>query len=122
MLYKTQTATKPNKPCADSPANTPVILSITDIFGQNGIPCPLNNISRTMPRATNDTPTSASADAHPLIDFTISILSPLWLTSSQLVYLPQVRSVNKLPYLVVDVCAVVKNLYVVIKKGGYTPF
>ena len=74
-----------------------------------------------MPRAINDTPTSANDDAHDLIDFTISILSPLWLTSSQLVYLPVVIAVNKLSHLVVDVCRVVENLYVVIKKGGLNP-
>ena len=64
MLYNTQTATMPNNPCADNPASTPVMLSITDMFGQKGMPCPLKSISRTIPSAISETPTSASADAH----------------------------------------------------------
>ena len=77
MLYKIQTATKPIKPCELNEPSKPWMFPITEMFGQNGMPCPLNRISRTMPRASNDTPTSANADDHDLIDFNISILSPI---------------------------------------------
>ena len=74
-----------------------------------------------MPKAIKDTPTSANDDAHDLIDLTISILSPLWLTSSQLVYLLSKDCQNKLPHLVVGVYKAQKKFYLVIKKGGQNP-
>tara|TARA_E500000318_G_C3404908_1_gene151262 strand:+ start:31 stop:270 length:240 start_codon:yes stop_codon:yes gene_type:complete len=74
-----------------------------------------------MPRAIKDTPTSANDDAHDLIDLIISILSPLWLTSSQLVYLLSKDDENKLPHLVVGVYRAVEKFYLVIKKGGRNP-
>tara|TARA_R100001015_G_C4423797_1_gene23426 strand:- start:106 stop:270 length:165 start_codon:yes stop_codon:yes gene_type:complete len=54
------------------------MFPITEMLGQKGMPCPLNKISKTIPKANSDTPTSASADDHDLIDFKISIISPLF--------------------------------------------
>lgn len=58
-----------------------------------------------MPKAINDTPTSASADAHDFIDLIISItsLSPLLTEYTQQSSIFGIVDLqNKLPYLVVD--------------------
>ena len=49
------------------------MLPMMLVDDKNGMLCPLNNTSSTIPRASRLTPTSASADAHAFILFKISI-------------------------------------------------
>jgi len=56
MWYKINAPTKPNSPSALSDPKIAIMLSTTEIFGQNGIPAPENSTSNTTPKATTLTP------------------------------------------------------------------
>ena len=58
MWYKTKAPTSPKRPSADKDPKIPIILSTTEMFGQNGITIPLNSTSKTTPRAITLIPTS----------------------------------------------------------------
>ena len=66
--------TNPISPSLLNPPINPIILSITETLGQNGITAPLNKISRTIPNAIKLTPTSVNCLAQLLTLFNMSIV------------------------------------------------
>ncbi len=56
MWYRTNAPTNPNSPSLLKEPKMPMILSTTDISGQNGITAPLKSTSKTTPSAINPTP------------------------------------------------------------------
>ena len=63
MLYNTHIATRPTKPCAEKPATMLCMLAIILMLGQNGMFCPLNKTSSTMPNESKLMPASVNAPA-----------------------------------------------------------
>ena len=73
--------------------------------GQNGMFCPLNNTSRTMPSAIRLTPISVIELAHDFMLFTISIIDLLpsnsRVVSTRALFRCSFHQIN-IPYLVLD--------------------
>ena len=76
-------ATRPTRPCAEKPAIIVCTLLIIDMSGQNGMFWPENKTSKTIPRASSDTPTSVNWLAHPFMFFKISMIPPILLANGQ---------------------------------------
>ena len=74
MWYNTHIATKPTKPCAEKPATMLCMLAMMLMFGQNGMFCPLNRTSSTMPNASKLIPASVNAPAQAFTLFRMSML------------------------------------------------
>ena len=66
-------ATRPTSPSVEKVFTSWVMLPMMLVEDKNGMLCPLNNTSSTIPRASRVTPRSARFDAHAFTLFKYSI-------------------------------------------------